>query len=167
MGYAPLMALRAHEGDATQALAALRRRRCARRGDVRRAGDPGDGGRAREALRDLGGGAARARAASRVARVAFPTPDGWFEPGRREETVAPLAARRLIADRARLACGLTLRGLDLTTNRGEGRDEARRNGVVAASAPSAMAAAEASGRPGRTPGAGGSPRGCSRRRAAR
>ena len=72
--------------------------------------------------------AARAGASreSRAAHVAFPTPDGWFEPGRREETVAPLAARRLIADaRPALACGLTLRGLDPDrfTNRGEGRDE--------------------------------------------
>ena len=84
--------------------------------------------------------AARAGASreSRVARVAFPTPDGWFEPGRREETVAPLAARRLIADaRPALACGLTLRGLDPDrfTNRGEGRDEgAAKRGVVAAGA---------------------------------
>ena len=45
--------------------------------------------------------APRARPRGRVARVAFPTPDGWFEPGRREETVAPLAARRLIPTRAR------------------------------------------------------------------
>ena len=50
---------------------APRRRRCARRGDVRRAGDPGDGGRAREALRDLGGGARgrEPREPSRARRV--------------------------------------------------------------------------------------------------
>ena len=147
-GYAPLMALRAHEGDATQALAALRAAAAA----------PGAATFAAQETREMAAAlgrlfvtsaAARAGASreSRVARVAFPTPDGWFEPGRREETVAPLAARRLIADaRPALACGLTLRGLDPDrfTNRGEGRDEgAAKRGVVAASAPSAMAAAEA------------------------
>ena len=147
-GYAPLMALRAHEGDATQALAALRAAAAA----------PGAATFAAQETREMAAAlgrlfvtsaAARAGASreSRVARVAFPTPDGWFEPGRREETVAPLAARRLIADaRPALACGLTLRGLDPDrfTNRGEGRDEgAAKRGVVAASAQSAMAAAEA------------------------
>jgi len=147
-GYAPLMALRAHEGDATQALAALRAA----------AAVPGAATFAAQETRDMAAAlgrlfvtsaAARAGASreSRAAHVAFPTPDGWFEPGRREETVAPLAARRLIADaRPALACGLTLRGLDPDrfTNRGEGRDEgSAKRGVVAASAPSAMAAAEA------------------------
>ena len=147
-GYAPLMALRAHEGDATQALAALRAA----------AAVPGAATFAAQETREMAAAlgrlfvtsaAARAGASreSRAAHVAFPTPDGWFEPGRREETVAPLAARRLIADaRPALACGLTLRGLDPDrfTNRGEGRDEgAAKRGVVAASAPSAMAAAEA------------------------
>ena len=163
------MALRAHEGDATQALAALRAAAAA----------PGAATFAAQETREMAAAlgrlfvtsaAARAGASreSRVARVAFPTPDGWFEPGRREETVAPLAARRLIADaRPALACGLTLRGLDPDrfTNR-EGRDEGARNARSRCSALSAMAAAGAPGGPADTR-AGGSPRGCSRRRAAR
>ena len=171
-GYAPLMALRAHEGDATQALAALRAAAAAPGAATFAAQETREMAAALERLFVTSAAAQRgASRESRVARVAFPTPDGWFEPGRREETVAPLAARRLIADaRPALACGLTLRGLDPDrfTNRGEGRDEgAAKRGVVAASAPSAMAAAEALRVARPDTRAGGSPRGCSRRRAAR
>jgi hypothetical protein len=140
-GYAPLMALRAHEGDAAGALAALRSA----------AAVPGAATFAAQETRDMASAlgrlfvtsaAARAGASreSRAAHISFPTPDGWFEPGRREENVAPLAARRLIADaRPAMACGLTLRGLDPDRF----GDETNKTNKTSASASSAMAAAEA------------------------
>ena len=139
-GYAPLMALRAHEGDAAGALAALRSA----------AAVPGAATFAAQETRDMASAlgrlfvtsaAARAGASreSRAAHISFPTPDGWFEPGRREENVAPLAARRLIADaRPAMACGLTLRGLDPDRFGDETNPQ-----KSSASASSAMAAAEA------------------------
>ena len=79
-GYAPPMALRARGRRNAGARRARAAAAGARRGDVRRAGDPGDGGRAREALRDS---AARAGASreSRVARAALPRPTAGSSQG--------------------------------------------------------------------------------------
>ena len=137
-GYAPLLSLRAHQGDASGALATLR--------DA--AAVPGAAMHSAERTRDMAAALGRlfvAAASTRTgvshesatARLLFPTPNGWSD--LHSEPIPELAARRVIADaRPALAAGLTLRGLDPKRFGNESRD-----GYYGAIAASAMSAAEA------------------------